>query len=80
MSEDALKALEKAKTELAEKKTAYKTTISILHEIRKNIKIKERKIVLLEEVYNDAISDEILVCISGSNNTEEHNPTTSSQF
>ena len=80
MSEHALKALEKAKAELAEKKTAYKTTISILHEIRKNIKIKERKIVLLEEVYNEAISDEILACITGSNNTEEHNPTTSSQF
>ncbi len=79
MSEHALKALEKAKAELAEKKTAYKTTISILHEIRKNIKIKERKIVLLEEVYNEAISDEILGII-GSNNTEEHNPTTSSQF
>ena len=58
MSEHALKALEKAKEELAEKKQAYKTTISILHEIRNNIKIKERKILLLEQTYKEAVAEE----------------------
>ena len=58
MSEHALKALEKAKKELAEKKQAYKTTISILHEIRNNIKIKERKILLLEQTYKEAVAEE----------------------
>ena len=49
----ALRLLEKAKTELAEKRQAYKTAIALLHQLRLNIKIKERVVVILEQEYRD---------------------------
>ena len=51
----ALRLLEKAKTELAEKKQAYKTAIALLHQLRLNIKIKEHVIIILEQNYKDAL-------------------------
>ena len=55
----ALRLLEKAKTELAEKKQAYKTAIALLHQLRLNIKIKERVVVILEQNYKEALDDDL---------------------
>lgn len=51
----ALRLLEKAKTELAEKRQAYKTAIALLHQLRLNIKIKERVVVILEQNYKETL-------------------------
>lgn len=53
--EEALRLLEKAKTELVEKKQTYKTTIALLHQLRLNIQIKEHVIIILEQNYKDAL-------------------------
>ena len=53
--EEALRLLEKAKMELAEKRQAYKTTIALLHQLRVNIQIKERVVVILEQNYKEAL-------------------------
>jgi hypothetical protein len=58
MSEYALKALEKAKAELVDKKTAHKSTLALLQQVRANIKIKERTILLLEKAYKEAVMEE----------------------
>ena len=55
----ALRLLEKAKTELAEKRQAYKTAIALLHQLRLNIKIKERVVVILEQEYKEALDDDL---------------------
>jgi hypothetical protein len=54
-SEEALRLLEKAKTELAEKRQAYKSAIALLHQLRLNIKIKEHVVLILEQNYKDAL-------------------------
>ena len=53
--EEALKLLEKAKTELAEKRQAEKKTIALLHQLRLNIQIKEHVVIILEKNYKDVV-------------------------
>ena len=62
-SEEALRLLEKAKTELAEKRQAYKSAIALLHQLRLNIKIKEHVVLILEQEYKDALEggDDLVV-------------------
>jgi exonuclease VII small subunit len=71
MADVALEALEKAKMELEDKREAYKTTIALLHQLRTNIKIKEKLILILEQNYKEAIIEEIENIITPSNNTED---------